>query len=34
MFFPLARELRSLDDSAAACAAERNGCAAERNNRR
>jgi hypothetical protein len=33
MFLPLARELRSLDDSAA-CAAERNGCAAERNYRR
>jgi hypothetical protein len=33
MFLPLARELRSLDDPAA-CAAERNGCAAERNNSR
>jgi hypothetical protein len=33
MFLPLARELRSLDVPAA-CAAERNGCAAERNDRR
>jgi hypothetical protein len=32
-FLPLARELRSLDDPADACAAERNGCAAERNDR-
>jgi hypothetical protein len=36
MFLPLARELGSLDDpaAAAACAAERNGSAAERNDRR
>jgi hypothetical protein len=33
MFPPLARGLRSLDDPAA-CAAERDGCAAERDYRR
>jgi hypothetical protein len=33
MLLPLARELRSLDDPAA-CAAERDGRAAERKNRR